>query len=62
MVRRKLAEVNDRLTYVHVESVPKGEIEEMLEDYIVHCEKAMQLGKREDLPKYLQAKLNEQKG
>ena len=31
-----------------------------MEDYIVQCEKAMQTGNREDLPKYLQTKLNEQ--
>ena len=32
-----------------------------MEDYIVQCEKAMQTGKREDLPKYLQTKLNDLK-
>ena len=32
-----------------------------MEDYIAQCEKAMQRGKRVDLPIYLQTKLAEQK-
>ena len=32
----------------------------MMEDYIAHCEKAKQTGKRYDLPKYLQTKLADQ--
>ena len=39
----------------------KSEIEEMLEAYVMQCERAMQTGKREDHPKYLQTKLAEQK-
>ena len=61
VVRRKLAEVKDRLTHVHVEGVPKGEIEEILEDYVMQCEKALKTGKREDLPKRVITNLNAQK-
>ena len=58
---KKLAEVRDRLTHVQVNGEPKSQIEEMMEDYIAHCAKAIQTGKRDDLPKYLQMKLNDQK-
>ena len=61
VVRTKLAEVRHRLSHGHVEGEPKGDIEGKLEDYITQCGKAMQTGKREDLPKYFQTKLNEQK-
>ena len=60
-MRTKLAEVIVRLTHVHVKGEPKSKIEEMLEDYVMQCDKAMQTGKRDDLPKYLQTKLNAQK-
>ena len=53
--------MRDRITHVHVKGEPKVEMEEMMEEYIAKCHKAMQTGKREDLPKYLQTKLNEQK-
>ena len=39
----------------------KNEIEEMMEDYVTQCRKAMQRGKGGDLPKYLQRELAEQK-
>ena len=61
VVRTKQAELRDRLTHVHGKGVAKCEIEEMLEDYVRQCEKAMQTGKRDDLPKYFQTRLNEQK-
>ena len=46
---------------MHVEGEPKGEMEGMMEDYIAQCEKAMETIKGEDLPKFLQTKMNEQK-
>ena len=37
-------------------------IEELIEKYLVQCEKAMQTGKREDLMRFPHTKLDEQKG
>ena len=42
VVRTKVGEVRDRLTHVHVEAEPKGDIEGMLDDYIAECEKAIE--------------------
>ena len=40
VVRTKLGEVKNLLKHVHVEGVPKCDIEDMLEDYVTQCEKA----------------------
>ena len=47
IVVRRLAEVKDRLTIVHLKRESKSEIEDIVEDYVMKCEKAMQTGKRE---------------
>ena len=44
-----------------VQGEKKNEVQEMMETYIVKREKAMESGKREDLPRILQTKLNEHK-
>ena len=61
MVRGRLAKVREQLTHVQVKGESKNEIEQMMEGYVMQCEKAMQTDKREDLPKFLQTKLTEQK-
>ena len=61
VVKRKLAEVKERLTQVQVKGEKKSKIEDMMEELVVQCENAMKIGKREDLPKRLITKLKEQK-
>ena len=39
--------------------VAKNDTQEVMEEYIMQCEKAIQTGKKTDLPKRLQAKLEE---
>ena len=59
-VKGRLANVRERLMPVNVQW-ETNEIEEIMESAIMQCEKAMQTGKREDLSKYLQTKLDEEK-
>ena len=58
--KERLGNMRERLPHVKVQAQTK-EIEEMIESYIVQCEKALQTGKREDLPKYMQTKFADQK-
>ena len=53
-----MSNMPDRLTHVEVNG-KKRKIEEMIEEYVLQCEKAMTSGKR-DLPKDLIKKLDEQ--
>ena len=60
VVKENLANMRERLTHVQVHGEKKNEIEEMMEEYVMQCETAMSTGKREDLPKRLIIKLDEQ--
>ena len=60
MVKERLANIGEQLSHVQVQGT-KNQIEEMVTEYVVQCEKAISSGKREDLPKILITKLNEQK-
>ena len=53
--------MRERLTHVQVKGEKKIEIEEMMESYVVLCEKATSTRNREDLPKIFLTKLDEQK-
>ena len=53
--------MRESLTHVTLQVAMRSEAQEMLQSSVAQCEKAMQPGKRKDLPKILQTKLNEQK-
>ena len=53
--------MRERLTHLQVKGGKKREIEEMIESYPMQCEKEIEKGKREDVPKILQTKLDKEK-
>ena len=61
LVRERLAYMREFLTHVQVSGAQKSENEEITERYVMPCEKAIENGKREHLPKILQRKLDKQK-
>ena len=61
MVKERLENVRESLTYVAEKGEKRSEMQEMMERYVVHCEKAMVTGNGEDLPKMLELKLEDQK-
>ena len=59
MVKARMAKLRARL--VNVTAVGnKDSISEMIKEYLVQCDNAISSGKREDLPKELITKLNEE--
>ena len=61
VVKEKLENLRGRLTPMAVKG-EKNKIEEMMEEYVMQFEKTMSRGRREELPKGLITKLNEQAG
>ena len=59
-VNARLAKVQEQLTDLQLKWEKENEIQAMMESYVMQCEKAKQTGKRVDLPKYLQRKLDKQ--
>ena len=59
-VRGRLANMRERLRHVQVKGA-RNEIEEMMESYVMQCEKANESRKSEELPKILLTELDEQK-
>ena len=53
--------MGESLTHVQVKGAKKSENEEIMEGYLMQCEKAIERGKREQLPRILQTKLDEKK-
>ena len=61
VMKEKMANMKASLTRVSSPGAAKSETQEMMEEYIVHCEKAIKTGKKTDLPKMLQTKLEQLK-
>ena len=59
VMKEKMANMKASLTRVSSPGAAKSETQEMMEEYIVHCEKAIKTGKKTDLPKMLQTKLEQ---
>ena len=51
--------MKDSLARVSSSGVAKSETQEMMEEYLMQCEKAIKTGKKTDLPKLLQTKLEQ---
>ena len=60
-IKARLVKIRERLIHLQVNGAMKSENDEIMESYVMQCEKAMKTGKREDLPKIIQMKLAEQK-
>ena len=58
-MKEKMVNMKTSLARVSAPGAAKRDTQEMMEVYIVQCEKAITTGKKNDLPKRLQSKLEE---
>ena len=58
-MKEKMANMKTSLARVSSPGAAKSETREMMEEYVMQCEKANKTVKKNDLPKRLQSKLEE---
>ena len=54
-----MANMKTSLLHVNVTGAARNDTQEMMEEYVIRCEKAIKTGKKIDLHKMLQTKLEE---